>query len=253
MNFPEKEYFSLLEISSRWTKLFNEPISVPDLTHHAARGLFHLCVQRPELSLWHTVKIEPFGLEENGHAGISNDSALLSSLNISETLSRNPVLEIDDIDLPILDEEGKFTLSHGYFINPPAQFLNSSRPPRIMVRLPSRQITPEELFITLSERNEFERKFLGEAVLLNDADSSRIPEDSLRDSQRHKERCRAIASLLWDQEVKNQSPITTISCMVISDSITIYGCERKHYVESTIRAWIKDLCPDRSPGRRPRT
>jgi len=43
--------------------------------------------------------------------------------------------------------------------------------------------------------------------------------------------------------------------MAISDKITNITMEQcgKMFNEDTIRRWIKDLCPDRSPGRRPET
>jgi hypothetical protein len=66
-----------------------------------------------------------------------------------------------------------------------------------------------------------------------------------RASQKHRERCRAIAELKWQSE-----PDITIADMVISDEITVHGCQEKHYGEKTIRGWINDLAPNRSPGRR---
>lgn len=70
---------------------------------------------------------------------------------------------------------------------------------------------------------------------------------SLLDSQRHRERCRAIAALLWSQD-----PNITIKDMSYCDEIATYGCEKKVYNENTLRDWIKDLCPNREPGRRPK-
>ncbi len=70
---------------------------------------------------------------------------------------------------------------------------------------------------------------------------------SLLDSQRHRERCRAIAALLWSQD-----PHITIKDMSYCDEIATYGCEKKVYNEATLRDWIKDLCPNREPGRRPK-
>lgn len=67
-----------------------------------------------------------------------------------------------------------------------------------------------------------------------------------RPSQRHKERCRAIAALLWAND-----PNVTIADMVLRDEIALYGCEGKNYTEQVLRTWISDLCPNRKPGRRP--
>jgi hypothetical protein len=62
--------------------------------------------------------------------------------------------------------------------------------------------------------------------------------------QRRKERTRAIAALLWEK-----NPNITIADMIQKDEITKFGCESKIYAEKTLRNWIKDLCPNRSPGR----
>jgi hypothetical protein len=67
-----------------------------------------------------------------------------------------------------------------------------------------------------------------------------------RPNQKHRERCRAIAESIW-----KYNPDTTIADMAINDDITGIACEGKIYAEKTIREWIKDLCPNRSPGRRP--
>jgi hypothetical protein len=66
-----------------------------------------------------------------------------------------------------------------------------------------------------------------------------------RASQRHKERCRAVAALRWEE-----NPDITIADMVVSDAITVHGCEESIYGNKTLRSWIKDLAPNRSPGRR---
>jgi hypothetical protein len=72
-------------------------------------------------------------------------------------------------------------------------------------------------------------------------------EKKLRSNQRHKERCRAIAALRWEE-----NPKMTIEDMISSNEINKFGCENVSYNEKTIRTWINDLCPNRSPGRRPK-
>lgn len=69
-------------------------------------------------------------------------------------------------------------------------------------------------------------------------------EKILRKSQRHRERCRAIAQMLWDAE-----PDIRIAQMSFRDEIIKYGCEGKIYAEDTMRSWLKDLCPTSHPGR----
>jgi hypothetical protein len=68
-----------------------------------------------------------------------------------------------------------------------------------------------------------------------------------RDSHRHRERCRAIAALLWEQDPKE-----TIESMISRPELTRFGQEDSSYKPETVRNWIKDLCPDRAPGRRPK-
>ena len=69
----------------------------------------------------------------------------------------------------------------------------------------------------------------------------------LKTTQRRKERCRAIAELLWKE---NQN--ITIADMICKDQITKIGCEETKYGEKVLRDWIKNLCPNRNPGRRPK-
>lgn len=70
-------------------------------------------------------------------------------------------------------------------------------------------------------------------------------EKKLRPSQRHKLECRKIAEKLW-----KYNPSLTIADVIDTGEI-IEACEGKIYIEKTIRNWIKDLCPNRKPGRRP--
>ncbi len=70
------------------------------------------------------------------------------------------------------------------------------------------------------------------------------PEKKLRPSQIHKIKCREVAQKLWDED-----PTLTIVDMTYKNEINAVF-DGKSYVEKTIRDWIKDLCPDRSPGRR---
>jgi hypothetical protein len=65
-----------------------------------------------------------------------------------------------------------------------------------------------------------------------------------RTSQIHKANCRAVAFKLWTED-----PSITISEMILSDEIA-RACEPRTYGEKTLREWIKDLCPNRAPGRR---
>jgi hypothetical protein len=67
------------------------------------------------------------------------------------------------------------------------------------------------------------------------------------ESNEHREKCREIAEKLW-----RKHPYMTIEDMCLRDEITLVFKDRKKgmYAPKTIRGWIKDLCPNRSPGRR---
>lgn len=69
----------------------------------------------------------------------------------------------------------------------------------------------------------------------------------LRPNQRHKITVREVAAELWEKD-----PDITIggyNGMIFRDEINEV-CEGNVYAEKTLRNWIKDLCPNRKPGRR---
>ena len=72
------------------------------------------------------------------------------------------------------------------------------------------------------------------------------PEKKLRPCQIHRKRCREMAKELWEED-----PTLTIVDMAYKDEINSFF-NGKTYTVKTIRGWIKDLCPNRSPGRRPK-
>lgn len=71
-------------------------------------------------------------------------------------------------------------------------------------------------------------------------------EKKLRSNQRHKIECRKIAAEIW-----NKDSSITIEDMVRKDEINLVSAP-KIYGKKTLRNWIKDLCPNRTPGRRPK-
>jgi hypothetical protein len=83
-------------------------------------------------------------------------------------------------------------------------------------------------------------------------DTVKAPEKKLRPSQRHRKACREVAARIWKKEEAEGKPITTIADMILRDELTT-ACEGKIYVEKTMKRWIRDLCPDRTPGRRKKT
>ena len=69
-----------------------------------------------------------------------------------------------------------------------------------------------------------------------------------RPVQRHRRQCREVAKKIWTED-----PDITIADLIVSDEITLVFQDRKEpYTEDTLRNWVKDLCPNREPGRRPK-
>jgi hypothetical protein len=85
-------------------------------------------------------------------------------------------------------------------------------------------------------------KFEGEQVLK--------PQKKLRPNQKHKIECRKVAGILW-----KKYPNMTIADIINRNEIIEVSKKNDGnlYTEKTVRNWIKDLCPDRSAGRRRRT
>lgn len=67
----------------------------------------------------------------------------------------------------------------------------------------------------------------------------------LRDTR--KQRCRVVAELLWRRD-----PIATLADVFRHEWIQKVACTGHPPVEKTFREWVKDLNPNRNPGRRPR-
>lgn len=70
--------------------------------------------------------------------------------------------------------------------------------------------------------------------------SDNIKIAKLRNQQRHKERCRALASYFWSQD----SDIQTTT-MARKKDIINYGCEGRNYKQRAIENWIRDLSPNK--------
>jgi len=76
-------------------------------------------------------------------------------------------------------------------------------------------------------------------------DGKKRRKESVRASIKHKADCREVAKHLW-----SENPSRTIEDLIRSDEINLV-LEGVPYMEKTLRNWIKDFCPDRTPGRRP--
>jgi hypothetical protein len=95
----------------------------------------------------------------------------------------------------------------------------------------------------LSDVEEFESEH---PEIVSDRIQDKKTEKKLRSNQIHKIKCREVAQKLWEED-----PSITIADMIHKDNINEVF-DGKVYAEKTIRNWIKDLCPNRSPGRRPK-
>jgi hypothetical protein len=84
-------------------------------------------------------------------------------------------------------------------------------------------------------------------VLVEPSDTEEHPERKFRPSQQAREECRKVAKALWEKD-----STITIEDMIMRNGITRVATKTNGdmYSTKTIRNWIKDLCPNRSPGRR---
>jgi len=68
---------------------------------------------------------------------------------------------------------------------------------------------------------------------------------SARDSR--KQRCRVVAEILWRRD-----PKATLRDIFAHEWVSDIACEGQVPLEKTFREWVKDLNPNRNPGRRPK-
>jgi hypothetical protein len=101
------------------------------------------------------------------------------------------------------------------------------------------QALRDATLVSVATVADFER--LQELTPLPDAEQARAR--TRRDSRKH--RCRAVAQVLWEKDSK-----ATIPDLYRSEWIQRIACEGKPPSEKAFREWVKDLNPNRSPGRR---
>lgn len=65
--------------------------------------------------------------------------------------------------------------------------------------------------------------------------------------QKHRERTRAVAAMIWARE-----PKLTKQAVAERPEILEFGCEGHPYTPKAIEGWIKEENPNRRPGRRPK-
>ena len=131
--------------------------------------------------------------------------------------------------------------THGLdVIDPFGHELNSQH---ILSLVHEKTIDLSDLLFRLSDIKELESEH---PEIIADRTDDKKPEKKLRPSQIHKIKCRELAQKLWEE-----NPTITIIDMAYKDEINDLF-DGRSYADKTIRNWIKDLCPDRSPGRRPK-
>lgn len=109
------------------------------------------------------------------------------------------------------------------------------------------RVAPLEFLEWIERRTELKAPDLETLVIVAQHEKhKREAGKKMRLSTQRRIRCRAIAELLWQHD-----PNMTIAKMIGLREIREIGCEGVDYAPDTIRDWIKDLCGNRAPGRRP--
>ncbi len=109
------------------------------------------------------------------------------------------------------------------------------------------RVRPREFLQWAADRLEHVPATLSNAVSAGHAASGN-PEDSKRrllPIQRHRERCKGVASLLWEMH-----PTYTKMEIATLPELARHGCEGTAYAPETLSDWIKTENTNRSPGRR---
>ena len=70
----------------------------------------------------------------------------------------------------------------------------------------------------------------------------------IRESTYCRERCKAVAALLWNHE---ENKLLTLEDMARRPEFLQHGCGGVSYKHDTIKDWIKEQNPNRTKGRRP--
>jgi hypothetical protein len=132
--------------------------------------------------------------------------------------------------------------------NLPARFKHFDKlePVGVMLMTSEASFQGRSLYFLPADIEKFESDHpeLGRKDEQRETESSEHEEKKLRNNQRRRERCRALAKYKW-----KKFPDTNITEMVKDDDIIEIGCEGMKYKADTIREWIRDLCPNPKPGR----
>lgn len=99
----------------------------------------------------------------------------------------------------------------------------------------------EYALVELNDLLEFERLWQIGPTL----EQPRKHSGKVRDTRR--QRCRVAAEIIWRND-----PQFTLTQVFRHESVQLVACEGKPPTEKIFREWVKDLNPNRKPGRRPR-
>jgi hypothetical protein len=124
------------------------------------------------------------------------------------------------------------------FVDPFGQIVDSVE---MMKMIQQEQLDIADALFMSKEIELFEQNNEDQLSFLNTE-----PGKKMRPSQIHRERCRELAAILWVEH-----PELTMEEMAYRDDISRLF-DGRTYSPKTIRNWIKDLCRNRAPGRRPR-
>jgi hypothetical protein len=175
---------------------------------------------------------------------LSEVKAIENSLKVDGEIPHAETIRGKDLMARWQKHEGEIRsimFTHGLTaIDPFGHELDSTR---TFTFLNNRTLYLSDLLFRLSDIKKLESE---NPEIVADRVDDKKPEEKPRPCQIHRIKCSDVAQNLWDED-----PNITIADMIFNDEI-IEACNGKVYAEKTIRNWIKDLCPNRSPGRRPK-
>ena len=171
-----------------------------------------------------------------------------------------------DLPLPAPDVKDKTFWFHGEYASTESCSLNSDPYSSVdekvwgwlmeKMELEEQKITwtglnadkPSEKKIQEEELEKIDRQLekINAKIDAGSSGNGQIEPKKLLPCQRHRKAVQDIAEKIWSKE-----PGLTIVDMSKRSEI-IHACEKETYSERTLRKWIKDFCPNRDPGRRPK-
>jgi len=112
------------------------------------------------------------------------------------------------------------------------------------------RVPPVEIIEWIQRRNGSAVPQELKVAVLGAVEEIQKQEAFTKKSTLRRERCRAIAELLWKQE---ENKHLTLEAMAKHPVLLQIGCQGTRYEHETIKDWIKEQNPNRNPGRRPKS